>query len=90
MGGSEKPEMFRRSCRPRKAKIRTYQLDEDTALIYKKIIIYNTTPSKLFIFDGVQFFVDFSSNSTDLCGLISREIHVLVIKKLPALSFCTK
>lgn len=33
MGDSEKPEMFGRSCRPREAKVRTYQLDKDIALI---------------------------------------------------------
>lgn len=33
MGDSEKPEMFGRSCRPREANVRTYQLDKDITLI---------------------------------------------------------
>lgn len=53
MAGSEKPEMFGRSCRPREAKIRTYQLDKDIALILNYTI--NTSPSTLFIFVGIQF-----------------------------------
>lgn len=74
MGDSEKPEMFGRSCRPREAKVRTYELDEDITLISN----YTTQHRQNYFYCGNSIFVNFFRTPQIYGGSVPRSFFRIV------------